>query len=169
MHDGQKTGREVASVIVGKTSRIRDDDERRQIIVEAAERVGNPCAHAREAGRHEAGVLHVTGRAMHVRLGSHRHQERQIVDALGDIWKNGADPASALAVLLEFERTLHHAAGRTGGRFDARARIELLAAQFDQLRFVIEGIHLAGAAVHEKLDDALGFGAMMQPAVQLRS
>ena len=60
-------------------------------------------------------------------------------------------------MLLEFERALHDLARNTRSRFDRAARLELLAMQFFKRRFVIERVHLAHAAVHEKLDHAFGF------------
>ncbi len=38
-----------------------------------------------------------------------------------------------------------------------------------QLRLVVEGIHLADAAVHEELDHAAHPGPMVYPAIQLGS
>ena len=71
---------------------------------QAAEAVGDPGAHAGKAGQEEAGVLHVAGRAVDVRLRGHRHQERQVVDAAGHVREDAADPAAGLAMLLERER-----------------------------------------------------------------
>ena len=60
-------------------------------------------------------------------------------------------------------------AGRAGDRLDlgAVAGIELLAVPLGQPRLVVERVHLAGAAVHEQLDDALDLGPMVQAAVQI--
>src|SRR5678815_6184333 len=98
---------------------------------------------------------------MDVRLGRHRHEEREVIDTFGNVRENAADPPATLAILLELEGALHDVARRAGRSFNARTGIELLAMQFDQLRLVIEGIHLADAAIHEKLHDALDPGAMM--------
>ncbi len=65
-------------------------------------------------------------------------------------------------MLFEFEGTLHDGARHAGGGFDAGARIKLLAVEFGEEGFGIEGIALADAAVHEELDDALGFGSMVE-------
>ena len=46
-------------------------------------------------------------------------------------------------------------------------RIEPLAMPALELRLVIEGVHLADAAVHEELDHAARPGRMMQPAVEI--
>ena len=47
------------------------------------------------------------------------------------------------------------------------ARIERLAVPALQLGLVVEGVHLADAAVHEELDHTANLGSMVQPAVQL--
>src|SRR5262249_47006890 len=60
----------------------------------------------------------------------------------------------------------HRVPGSAGGGFDPSAGIEFLAADFDQFGLVIERVHLAGAAVHEKLDDPFDPRAMVQAAVQ---
>src|SRR5207247_4545243 len=89
-----------------------------------------------------------------------------VVDALGDVGKNAADPPPALAELLEFKGAAHHVAGGAGRRFDAHAvaGIELLPVAPDQLRLVIEGVALTYAAVHEELDDALHLRRVVGPA-----
>ena len=66
--DGQEAGGEVALVVVRQAARVGQHDERGQVVGEAAEAVGDPRAHAREAGQDEAGVHHVAGRAVDVRL-----------------------------------------------------------------------------------------------------
>src|SRR5207342_199854 len=47
-------------------------------------------------------------------------------------------------------------------------RIELLAVTFDELRLIVEQVALAGAAIHEKLNDSLDASAVMQAAVEFR-
>jgi hypothetical protein len=37
---------------------------------------------------------------------------------------------------------------------------------FGEFRLVVEGVHLAGAAVHEELDDAAGLGGVVEAAVE---
>jgi len=79
-----------------------------------------------------------------------------------EVREDAADPAAGLTVLFEFEGTLHDGAGNAGGGFDAGARIKLLAVEFGEEGFGVEGIALADAAVHEELDDALGFGSVVE-------
>ena len=71
-------------------------------------------------------------------------------------------------MLPERERALHEVAGHAGGSLDMTARIERLSVPALQLGLVVEGIHLADAAVHEKLDHTAHLGSMVQPAIQLR-
>ena len=61
-----------------------------------------------------------------------------------------------------------HGAGDALEQLDLAAGIELLAVALDQLRLVVEGIDLAGGAGHEELHDALGLGAVVQPAIPVR-
>ena len=72
--------------------------------------------------------------------------------------EDAADPTAALAILFEGKGTLHHRAGNTGLAF----RFILGAQQFTmpagQFRFVVEGIHRAGPAIHEQLNDPPDFG-----------
>ena len=83
-------------------------------------------------------------------LGRHPQQHRQIVHVSGQVREDAADPAAAFAVLPKLEGTLQHLARRGRHRLDVlSARVEGLAVPFDQLRFVIERVDLAGSAVHE--------------------
>jgi hypothetical protein len=49
----------------------------------------------------------------------------------------------------------------------AGAGVEPLAVQFGQPRFGVERVHLADAAVHEELDDALHPGAVVDAAIEV--
>ncbi len=100
---GQKAGTEVAFLVVGQTARVRQHDERRQIVGLAAQRVTDPRAQARKAGQQKTGVHQVAAGTVHVRLRSHRHEESHVIDARRGVRQQAADPAAALAVLLELE------------------------------------------------------------------
>jgi hypothetical protein len=69
-------------------------------------------------------------------------------------------------VLFPSERRLHQRPGNSGRR-RLDTEVHDLAVPFFQLRFVIERIHLACAAVHEQLHDAAHFGFVMKAAVEL--
>jgi hypothetical protein len=97
-------------------------------------------------------------------LGGHGHQERQVIDAFGHVRQGAADPAAALPVLFPLEGRLHDGARRAGyGGLDAK--IYLLAVPLDQLRLVVERVHLADAAVHEELDDPADPGGVVRDRV----
>ena len=168
--DGQEPGGEVPLLVVRQAAGVRQDDERRQVVREPAEAVGEPCPEAREPGQHEPGVHHVAGRAVHVRLRRDRHQERHPVHVPGEVREDGTHPPPALPVLLERERALHQVAGRAGDALDllAGARLEGLAVVLLQLRLVVERVRLADAAVQEQLHDAADLRRVVQPAVELR-
>ncbi len=70
-------------------------------------------------------------------------------------------------MLLPFPRALHDRTGITLEEFDLAPGIELFATLLNNQRLVVERVHLAGSARHEELHDALGFGAMVQSAIQL--
>ena len=78
-----------------------------------------------------------------------------------------ADPLAALAVLPPFPRAGHHGAGLALEQLDLAPRVELLAVLLDQRRLIVKRVALAGRARHEQVNDSLGPGEMMQPAVVL--
>src|SRR5262249_30931701 len=64
------------------------------------------------------------------------------------------------------KRRLHDGAGNAGGG-GLDAEIDLLPVAFLHLRFAVEGINLANAAVHEQLDDAANLRLVVQSAVEI--
>jgi hypothetical protein len=102
-----------------------------------------------------------------VRLRGQGHQEGQVIDAPGDVRKNTADPAATTSVLLKGEGAFHHGAGRRGDGLDVGAGVERLAVALLQGRFVVKGVALADAAVHEQLHDALDLCPVVQSAVEV--
>ena len=146
MSGRKKSSGPVACSVGGKAARIREDDERWQVLVHAAEPVGNPRAHRRKSWEHEAGILHERRRAMHVRFRNHGMHERQIVSAGCQVRRQTTDPFSGVAVLFPFPRAGHDCAGAALKELDLAARIEFLAVALDEKRLVIEGVALAGCA-----------------------
>ena len=67
-------------------------------------------------------------------------------------------------MLPQRERRFEHLTWFTRRGLDpyTRTRIEGLARPTEQLRFVIEEVHLAGPAIHEQLDDPLGSGPVVR-------
>ena len=164
----QESRAEIALLIVGQAPRVWQNDECRQIVGFAAERVAYPRAETREAGQEKAGVHQITAGTVNVGLRYHRHDKSQIVHAPGEIRQQTAYPATALAMLLELEGRLEDLTRFAGGRLDpfAGARVELLSVAPQQFGFVIEQIHLARAAVHEELNHAPGARRVMRSVAQ---
>ena len=82
---GQEAGAPVGRAVGGEAARVGQDDERRQVVGQAAQAVADPRAHAGEARQHEAGVLHERRRAVDVRLRDHRVDEGDVVDARAEV------------------------------------------------------------------------------------
>jgi hypothetical protein len=93
--------------------------------------------------------------------------EGQVVHAAAEMRDEAANPFPALALPGPIPRAFHHRAGVALKQLHLAARIEFLAATFDEFGFVIEGVALAGATVHEELDDAFDFGAVVETAVEV--
>ena len=84
---------------------LRDQhDERRQILVLAAQTVADPRAHARPAGLLAAGLDEGDGRIVIDGVGVDRLDDGDVVDDLGGVRQQFAEPGAGLAVLAEFER-----------------------------------------------------------------
>ena len=83
---------------------LRDQhDERRQVLVLAAQAVAEPGADARPAGELGAGLEEGDGRVVVDRLGVHRLDEAEVVGDLRGVRQQLADPRARLAVLGELE------------------------------------------------------------------
>ena len=133
----QKAGRPVHVAVRRQAARIGQHDERRQVVVHAAQAVADPRTHAGKAGQHETGRLHERGRPVHVRLRDHRMDERDVVDALAECRDRIAEPFAALAVLPPAKRRIHHLVRRRLKQLDRFARIELLAVMLRERRLVV--------------------------------
>ena len=162
----EEAGAEVSFLIVRKSARVGEHDEVRQILREAAERVGNPRAHAGESWQDESGIHHEAAGAVDIRLALHGHEEGHFVHPLGLLGKHAAHPATALPMLLKLEGALHHRAAVAGLSFGPDFWPYHLSVQPRQLRLVVERVHLTDAAIHEELNDALDLRRMMEPARQ---
>ena len=130
--------------------------EPRQVLVLAAESVGDPRADGREAHPRHAGVDLEQRRRMVVGVGPARMDERHLVDVLRHPREDVRAPRSALAVLRETERRLHQPAD--GVLKETGCVVEVLQRQpvpFLQLGFVVPGIDVGRPAVHEQVDDRL--------------
>jgi hypothetical protein len=89
-------------------------------------------------------------------VGMHAADEAEVVGAFRDFGKNLADVKAALAGFLEGERRLHQFRVRIDeGTFDEILWKSFAGVAFEE-RFVIEGVDVRRAAVHEKENDAFG-------------
>src|SRR5205085_12246697 len=84
-----------------------------------------------------------------------RSDHAKVVGALPDVGENVADFDAALAVLLETEGAGQGAAGLALG-LEAEAGGQGLAGVGCQRGLRVEGVDVAGAAIEEKVDHALG-------------
>ena len=91
---------------------IGEDDEPGQVLVLAAEAVGDPAADARMPGEDAAGVHLEQRRAVRRAQRVHRADQRDVVGVLGHVREQLRHVHAALAVLLELPRRGHQPAGR---------------------------------------------------------
>jgi hypothetical protein len=64
---------------------VGQDHERRQVLVQAPERVAHPAAGPRKAGRLKAGGLQQRGRTVDARLAHHVVDERDVIDTCSQV------------------------------------------------------------------------------------
>src|SRR5687767_5032140 len=94
-------------------------------------------------------------------------EKRHLVHARSQMRDQGAHPFAAGSVLPPFPRALHDGTGIALEEFNLAPWIELFATLLNHQRLVVERIHLTGGTGHEELHDALGFGSMVQAAIQI--
>ena len=151
----------------------RDEhDERRQVLVVAAEPVVNPRAHARPAGDLRAGLEEGDRGVVVDRLGEHRADDAELVDDLGGVRQEIADPGAVRPVLAEpelrtGERQRRLIAGHAGQPLALPHRVrQLLAVALVEHWLVVERLHLRRPAGHEEIDDALRLRREVELAAQ---
>jgi hypothetical protein len=91
-------------------------------------------------------------------FGIHAVDESDIVNTLADVREQIADHFPALAIGLEGEFGADDAAFVFVPTAAKGFHLDGLAVEFGEFRFVVEGIDLAGAAVHKQEDHGLGLG-----------
>ena len=135
-----------------------DGDKAREVFVFGAESVSDPASHRRADEIGGAGVEKESRRTVGHSLGVHGVDEAKVIDVLGNVRKEAADPTPGLAVLFEIPEGLKELALAlfSEGVFADADEVEGLSVAFDEFGFVVEGIDMAGAARHEEEDDALG-------------
>ena len=138
------------------------DDERRQVLVERAQAVGDPGAQAGPAGDLVAGLHEGDGRLVVDGVGVHAADEAHVVDHLGRVRQQLADPHAALAVLGELvlrrrDGKPRLAAGHGRQPLALADRVgQVLVVPCVHLRLVVVEVDLRRAADHVQIDDVLG-------------
>ena len=145
-----------------------ENDEGREVFVVTAEPVVQPRADAGTPGNLGTGLEKGDGGVVIDRLGVERFHDAEVIDHLGGVRQDAADPGAAFAVLLELERrTRQRQAGlisRHAGQALALAnRIgQLLAVLLIEQRLVVKGIEMRGAAGLKQVDDTFHLGRQMR-------
>jgi len=136
-------------------ARIGQNDESGQVVVFGSQAEAEPGAHAGEPIALKAGV-HLEGSGSVVgALRDHRVDKGNIVDPLGEVGQEVADPFAGLSVLTEGPGTFHEIAGLAEKRIHLTLAGHRFAVAADEFGLVVEGVDVADAACAEDLDDAL--------------
>lgn len=104
---------------------------------------------------------------MDVCLCSHGHEEGHVIDVFRLLGKDRGNPLTGLAVLLEFKRAFENRSRFSGKAFGGIIRAGFLPVEPSEFGLKVEGVHGAGSAVHEELDDTFDFGGMMESAIEI--
>ena len=135
-------------------------DEGGQVLIFRAQAVSQPSAQAGPVGLNRPRVHHQQPGHVLGQVGVHGVDDAEVVDGLGHVGKELADPAAGLAVALKLEGRLHQALGLAQG-LDVHCR-RALAVVFLQQRLVVESVHVGDAAVHQQVDHPLGSGGKVR-------
>jgi hypothetical protein len=156
---GHVAGRPVLGAADRPAAGIEHHAEARQVLVHGAETVVYPRPQARSAAEDFAAVHLQHGRAVLRRVGGHRVDECDVVDAAADVREQVADPLAALAVLLELPPRLDDAALVLLAATAGSLHLDGLVVHADHAGLIVERVDLARPAVHEQKDDALRLGS----------
>ena len=96
------------------------------------------------------------------RIGSHGFDERHVIDAGCEIREEVRYPLSAFPVLLELPARLDNSSLIAMSTAAEGFNVHRFSIHSDHVRFVVECVDVAGAAVHVQEDDGLGFGRVMR-------
>ncbi len=134
----------------------RNDDKTRQVAIQRAQAVADPRADARPR-EVERARMHAERRVVMIRVrGVHRTDQRDVVHALGHVWKQRTDLRAAFAVRRKIPlRAFQKNALVTGPVLDLRmVQFHLLAVIANERRLGVEAVHVRHAAGHEQEDHA---------------
>ena len=147
------------------------DDEVRQILVGAAEPVGEPRAHRGTTRELMTGLHEGHGGAVIDLLGDHRFDETDFVGHRAGVAQLIGNPQAVLLVSVAGEiedrgsdRQTRLAGGHAGeALITAHTRRQLFVVELFEAGFMVEGVELRGRAFLEEVDDAFGLGRKMAP------
>ena len=163
IHRRQIAGLPVLRAVDRQALGIVQHDVGRQVLVHAAQGVGDPRAHGRLAREHSPAVHLEKRRLVGQIRGEHRADHGDVVDAAGQMRHGIGDPGAALSVAGELKRAAKQRPGRARVFHLAGDLVEIrLAVQLVQQRLGVEQIHLARPAIHEQVDHAGRRGPVMR-------
>ena len=157
-----ETGGPVLGTGDGAAGFIEHHDVAWEIAIRGAKAVIDPRTQGRLSAQDRASVHLQHRRPVNRRIGNHAVNESDVIHALGQIRKEVGDPLAALPVLFEFPLGLDDTALILGPAAPLSLDLNRLSIHAEHCGFVIESVDVAGAAVHEKEDDTLGFTGEFQ-------
>ncbi len=141
---------------------IAHDDEGGEVLIVAAESVDGPGAERWPAGELRAAGAQVDGRRVVEGVAVAGTDDGDVIGVVGQVREERGDFEAGLAAAVELPRRAAHerlaeidAAGDEPLAEGARQRLAVVLAE---VRFWVEGIDMADAAMHEEEDDVLGAG-----------
>ncbi len=142
----------------GAAGFVEHDDVAGEVFVDVAEAVVDPAAEGGFSADEGTRVHLEHGGAVDGRLGGEGVNEGDVIDAFADVGEEVGDPLAALAVLFEVPLGFYDAAfvffATSTEGFDGDG----FAVEAFHVGFVVEGVDVGGAAIHEEEDDGLGLG-----------
>ena len=159
---GEEGGVPVFGAVGGEPAVVWEDDEGREVLVHGAEAVADPCAGAGEAWSVESGGLEERALGVDAGFSDHVMDEGEIVDDWAESGDRFAEHFAGLAVWFEVPDRAEPWAETVLEGFDGFAEVARLAVAFDEFRFEVEEVEVAGGTCHEELDDAFGAGRVLR-------
>jgi hypothetical protein len=155
MAGGEERAAEVFQSAVGHPVVVQHDVTG-QVVILGAESVGHPGTETRSLADDASGVQQEILLPVQWQLADHGTHDAEVVRHFGEMWEKFAHPQAALPALFEFPRAAKPDAVRIGlSTFRDSTRADGFAFVLLEHGFRVEGVHMAGAAVHEAKDDVL--------------
>ena len=159
---GHVTARPVLRAADRPAGRIEHHHEAGEVFVHAAKTVVHPRAETRTARENLAGVHLQHRRAVDGRIGDHRVNERNVIDAGGEMREETAHLLAALAILLELPLGADDPAFVLPAAPTKRLHLNGLSIEPVKLGLVVEGVDVAGPAIHEQEDHTARLAGKMR-------